>query len=106
MIGRSLILVDGLSVDGLGSAKDVRELLNEDRRLLMLKSLRTPDARLKTRGGDELSTPLVSFISLLSGLSLSFSLSDDGYAPGIFSGVVGCEDNGPPRGIGGSLTGV
>lgn len=45
-------------------------------------------------------------ICFCAGLSLSLSSSDDGYAPGIFSGVVGCDVRGPPPGVGGSLMGV
>ena len=73
------MLVDGLSVDGLGKATEFRELLNDDRRLVMLKSRRTPDGFLMSDGEPSVADVIViGSISFGSGVSISSSWSDDG----------------------------
>ena len=77
--GRSLMLVDALSVDGLVKASDVLELLNDDLRLLKLSILRTFEGRLIVRGDGDCSVgALKVFDSILSCSGLSLSISDDG----------------------------
>lgn len=82
----------------------------------MLNNLRTPDGFLNICGGGDDSS--VAFVKVLGPISVccflgvSFPLlliedgDEDGQAPGTFSGVVGCDVNGPPPGVGGSLFGV
>lgn len=91
-------LVEGrLSVDGRGRAREVRELLNEERRLLRLSRRRMPLGLFCTSGVVGADIVLcVGFGGVgFCGESYS-STSDSGYAPGILrSGVLGCEFSGP-----------
>jgi hypothetical protein len=63
-------------------------------------SLRTVDGRL--RGGDCAGDSSLGFEFPIAAFSLSeVPDGEEGNAPGIRSGVVGCEDNGPRPGVGG-----
>ena len=104
------MLVEGRSIDILGNANEVLELWKDVRRLLILNIRRTPEGFLRSccGGGGESKVAgeeiLRSISVSLTTMSMSLSVSEEGYAPGIFrSGVLGWEVRGPPCDVGGSL---
>jgi hypothetical protein len=65
-------------------------------------SLRTEEGRLRPRDGDCTGESIVGFKSPNVSFSLPESPDDDlGNVPGIWSGVVGCDDSGPPPDVAG-----
>lgn len=101
-----------VSPDCRGRLRDVRELLNEERRLLRLKSRRTPPGLPRFCGEDEdswvpevgdvvLRRLFVSFLLIAWPFSPPFSASSE--AMPVAGGVAGCDVRGPPPGVGGSM---
>lgn len=91
----------------------MRELEKEERRLLRLKSLRTPPGRRRSCGDDEDScAPEVGDVVVCK-LSVSFAFEACPFSPllsctssdpiTVPGGVAGCDVSGPPPGAGGSI---
>ena len=87
-----------MSFDVRDWERDVRLLLKEERRLVRESSLRTPFGRCAL--GDFCAAE-AGDVGVRKLLSRSLAMLDGAFScsPG---GVVGCEDSGPPPGVGGS----
>lgn len=111
------VLCDAASLDWRGRLNDVRELLNEDLRFERLSSFFTPFGRLScgeavfAADAGDVGVRKLSARSLLdsSAFLSTFSLFASEVVRlrlGVLSGVAGCEGcevNGPPPGVGGSV---
>ena len=97
-------MVECVSFDCLGCESEVRELLNDARKLVKLSNLRTPLGLWAWGEAGEVGVRKLSLLSLLASVG-DVAVSEVVASLSLSGGVVGWEERGPPPGVGGCCSG-